>query len=44
MNRKADLKNHKSFKEYIALKERSQATKEKLAKAYNYFVLSNKLQ
>jgi hypothetical protein len=44
MNRKADLMNHESFKEYIALKGCSQATKEKLAKGYKYFVLSNKLQ
>jgi hypothetical protein len=40
MNRKADLMNPESVKEYIAL-ECSPATKEKLAKGYNYFVLSN---
>jgi hypothetical protein len=44
MNRKADLMNHESDKEYIALKEFSQANKEKLAKGHDYFVLSNKLQ
>ena len=44
MNRKVDLMNPESVKEYIALKECSPATKEKIAKGYNYFVLSNELQ
>jgi len=43
LNRKADLMNPESIKQYIGLKECSEPTKEKLAKGYNYFVLSNGL-